>query len=99
MESLSLFFLWTSPIPQTSFLPWTFFAASYCKTALEFYNGAYGLTKAKFILLDTRGSSKLAILASQLTKPPKMKRLFSFGLVPENLTRGSQRYRFKARKY
>ena len=26
-----------SPIPQTSFLPWTFFATSYSKTALIFY--------------------------------------------------------------
>ena len=51
------------------------------------------------ILSEAKGSSELTILASQLTKPPRMKRLFSFGLVPENLTRGSQRYRFKAGKY
>ena len=31
----STFELQTSPIPQTSFLPWTFLAAPYSKTALE----------------------------------------------------------------
>ena len=51
------------------------------------------------ILSEARDSSKLVILASQLTKPPKMKRLFSFVLVPENLTRGPQTYRFTAGKY
>ena len=51
------------------------------------------------ILSEARGSSELAILASQLTMKPRMKRLFSFGLVPENLTRGPPRYRFKAEKY
>ena len=30
--------LQTSPIPQTSFLVWTFFAASYSNTALEFWS-------------------------------------------------------------
>ena len=53
----------------------------------------------KWIKVDSRGSSELVILASQLTKPLKEKSFFSFNLVPENPTRGPQRYRFKARKY
>ena len=47
-------------------------------------------------LLPSRGSSKVVILASQLTKPRKVKRLFS---LSTGSRKPHQRYRFKAGKY
>ena len=78
----------------------------------QLLRNGFDLTKVGFICtfwfslslniftLKIRGSSELVLLASQLTKPLKVKRPFSFfGLFPEPLTRGPQRYRFKAGKY
>ena len=42
----------------------------------------------KFIHSENRGSSELAILASQLTKPLKENRFFPFNWVSESPTRG-----------